>query len=67
LAAAQVLESSPRDRRGYRVLHHTYLHPAPTQAVAAELLDLPMSTYRRHLAAGPTGTRGGRPSRRSSG
>lgn len=51
-SAAQVLESSPRDRRGYRALHHTYLHPAPTQAAAAELLDLPMSTYRRHLAVG---------------
>jgi long-chain acyl-CoA synthetase len=25
------------------------LQPAPTQEVAAELLDLPFSTYRRHL------------------
>jgi hypothetical protein len=33
-------------------LHHTYLQPAPTQADAADLLRLPMSTYRRHLATG---------------
>jgi hypothetical protein len=51
--AAARLEASPRDRRGYRALHHTYLQPAATQAAAAELLDLPMTTtYRRHLAAG---------------
>lgn len=50
--AAARLEASPRDRRAYRALHHTYLQPAATQAAAAELLDLPMTTYRRHLAAG---------------
>jgi hypothetical protein len=52
MAAAQVLERSPRDRRGYRALHHTYLQPAPTQAAAAEVLGLPPTTYRRHLTAG---------------
>jgi hypothetical protein len=51
-AAAAVLERSARDRRAYRALHHTYLQPAGTQQRAAELLDLPMSTYRRHLAEG---------------
>jgi hypothetical protein len=50
--AAAVLERSPRDRLAYRALHHTYLQPAGTQQRAAELLDLPMSTYRRHLARG---------------
>jgi hypothetical protein len=50
-AAADSLQNSPRDMRFYRVLHHTYLQPAPTQEVAAELLDLPFSTYRRHLKA----------------
>jgi hypothetical protein len=50
-AAAQ-LAASPRDRRAYRALHHTYLQPAGSQQRAAELLDLPMSTFRRHLAAG---------------
>jgi hypothetical protein len=33
-------------------LHHTYLQPAETQQAAADLLRLPMTTYRRHLAAG---------------
>jgi hypothetical protein len=51
-AAAARLEASPRDRRGLRALHHTYLQPAATQAAAAELLDLPTTTYRRHLAWG---------------
>ena len=51
-AAAARLEASPRDRRAFRALHHTYLRPAPTQAAAAELLDLPTTTYRRHLALG---------------
>ena len=50
--AAGVLEQSARDRSAYRVLHHTYLQPAGTQQRAAELLDLPMSTYRRRLAEG---------------
>ena len=50
--AAARLEASPRDRRGFRALHHTYLQPAPTQAAAAALLDLPTTTYRRHLTAG---------------
>ncbi|WP_030023828.1 ATP-binding protein [Streptomyces monomycini] len=51
-AAATALEESPPDRRAFRALHHTYLRPAGTQTRAAELLRLPMTTYRRHLAAG---------------
>jgi hypothetical protein len=50
--AAATLAGSPRDRPAYRALHHTYLRPAGTQQAAADLLRLPMSTYRRHLAAG---------------
>jgi hypothetical protein len=46
---AEALQNSPRDLKLYRVLHHTYLQPAATQELAAELLDLPFSTYRRHL------------------
>ena len=37
---------------GIVALHHTYLRPAVTQQAAADLLDLPMSTFRRHLAEG---------------
>lgn len=47
--AAGAMQQTPRDVKFYRVLYHTYLHPAPTQEQAAELLDLPFSTYRRHL------------------
>jgi hypothetical protein len=50
--AASRLQSNPRDEKLYRALEHTYFHPAPTQEVAAEQLDLPFSTYRRHLTAG---------------
>jgi hypothetical protein len=50
--AAQLLQSSPRDEKFYRVLYRTYINPALTQEQAAELLDLPFSTYRRHLKAG---------------
>lgn len=50
--AAQVLQSSPKTNRAYRALHHTYFQPAATQELAAEVLDLPFSTYRRHLKEG---------------
>jgi hypothetical protein len=46
------LQSSPREAKWYRALDRTYLHPAPTQESAAELLDLPFGTFRRHLKAG---------------
>ncbi len=50
--AAESLESSQRAARGYRAVLHTYLKPASSQEQAADLLDLPFSTYRRHLAEG---------------
>ena len=49
---ASKLQSNPRDEKLFRALDHTYFHPAATQEVAAEQLDLPFSTYRRHLTAG---------------
>ena len=52
LEAARSLASSPRLARGYRALHHTYFEPAATQEQAADRLDLPFSTYRRHLNEG---------------
>ncbi|MBI4493773.1 MAG: AAA family ATPase [Chloroflexi bacterium] len=52
--AVESLQASPREAKWYRALHHTYLRPAPTQEAAAELLDLPFSTFRRHLTAGIT-------------
>jgi hypothetical protein len=50
--AAAMLQSNPRDEKLFRALDQTYFHPAPTQEIAAEKLDLPFSTYRRHLTAG---------------
>ncbi|MCZ6680144.1 MAG: ATP-binding protein [Candidatus Poribacteria bacterium] len=46
------LQSSPREAKFYRALYRTYLNPAPSQERAAEVLDLPFSTYRRHLKSG---------------
>jgi hypothetical protein len=51
-AAADRLRRHPRDDRLLRAVDRTYLHPAPTQEAAAELLGLPFSTYRRHLSEG---------------
>jgi hypothetical protein len=51
-STAETLQASPRDAKLYRAVYHTYLQPAPTQEQAAELLDVPFSTYRRHLKSG---------------
>jgi hypothetical protein len=50
--AVVTLQASPRDAKGFRALRRTYLAPAPSQEVAAQVLGLPSSTYRRHLSAG---------------
>ncbi|RMG98196.1 MAG: ATP-binding protein [Chloroflexi bacterium] len=49
---AASLQQTPRQAKFFRALHHTYFQPAPTQEKAAEVLDLPFSTYRRHLRSG---------------
>ncbi len=48
--AVDALRRHPRDDRLLRALDRTYLHPAPNQEAAAQVLGLPSSTYRRHLA-----------------
>lgn len=50
--AIELLQAAPREEKWYRAVFHTYLQPAPTQEIAAERLDLPFSSYRRHLKAG---------------
>lgn len=50
--AVAALGGHPRDEKLQHVLDRTYLRPAPTQERAAELLGLPLSTYRRRLAHG---------------
>ncbi|MEV6492723.1 ATP-binding protein, partial [Actinoplanes sp. NPDC051633] len=49
-AAVDGLAELPRGDRLRSVLQRTYLSPAPSQEAAAEVLGLPFSTYRRHLA-----------------
>jgi hypothetical protein len=49
--AAAILQATPADAKLFRVLNRAYLSPAPTLERAAELLDLPSSTFRRHLTA----------------
>ena len=48
----EALQASARDAKLYRAVYHTYLQPLATQEKVAEKLDLPFSTYRRHLKAG---------------
>jgi hypothetical protein len=50
--ASASLTGNPKDEKLYRAIYHTYLEPAPSQERAAELLDLPFSTYRYHLNKG---------------
>jgi hypothetical protein len=50
--AAGPLAESPREAPYFRALHTTYFQPARTQAVAAEIIGVPFSTYRRHLKRG---------------
>lgn len=46
------LRALPKGDRLYAVMYHTFLSPAPSQEKAAELVDLPFSTYRRYLSIG---------------
>jgi hypothetical protein len=46
---AESLTATPKLQKLHKVLWHTFFEPAPTQEAAAELLDLPFSTYRYQL------------------
>jgi hypothetical protein len=50
--ATESLQNHPRKTRGYRPVSLTYLRPGLSQERVSEMLDLPFSTYRRHLAEG---------------
>lgn len=49
-AAVAVLARERGGAERERLLVRTYLKPAPSQEAAAQILGLPFSTYRRHLA-----------------
>lgn len=53
-SAMESLQKSPREAKFYRALYHSYLHPAGTQEKAAEILDVSIATFHRHLKAGIT-------------
>ncbi|MCZ7680288.1 MAG: hypothetical protein M5U28_16580 [Sandaracinaceae bacterium] len=46
------LRASPKGQKFARALEATYLDPVGPQEQVADALGLPLSTYRRHLAAG---------------
>jgi hypothetical protein len=48
--AAETLRAHPRDEKLWRALHASCLDGVETQELAAERLDLPLSTFRRHLS-----------------
>ncbi|MCA9997673.1 MAG: hypothetical protein KDE56_18070 [Anaerolineales bacterium] len=50
--AADSLTGNPKDEKFFTAVYHTYLKPAPSQEIAAELLNLPLGTYRYRLAKG---------------
>ncbi len=50
--AAEQMRTAPKENKFYRAVYHTYIQPAATQEQAAELLDVPFSSYRRHLKSG---------------
>lgn len=50
--AAESLHKAPRDAKLYRAVQQTYFVSAHTQEEVAQQLDLPFSTYCRHLKAG---------------
>jgi hypothetical protein len=50
VAAIARVGEEPKGEPLRRVLDRTFLRPAPSQEAAAEVLGLPFSTYRRHLA-----------------
>ena len=52
VAAIECLRDDPKGAQLTAVLQRTFVHGTPTQEAAAEVLGLPFSTYRRHLAKG---------------
>ena len=50
--AADSLTGNPKDEKFYTAVYRTYLKPAPSQEATAELLNLPLGTYRYRLTKG---------------
>lgn len=54
LEVAQGMKTHPKTNKLYRALHVAYFHPVATQELAAEKLDVSLSSFRRHLQEGTT-------------
>lgn len=52
--AVDLIKNNAKQEKAFKALDRTYLRPATSQEQAAELLDLPFSTFRRHLTKGVT-------------
>lgn len=50
--ATDSLQFSRRQVKFHKALHHTYIEPAGTQEQVSEQIDVPFSSYRRHLKSG---------------
>ena len=50
--ACETMRGARREGKFLRALYHCYIKPAPTQERAAEAMNVPFSTYRRHLKSG---------------
>jgi hypothetical protein len=50
--AVASLQADPRDEKLHRALDRAYMRPAQSHEAAAELLGVPLSSFRRHLARG---------------
>ena len=48
----ELMGASPKEQRYHQALYHTYVKPTPSQEKAAELVDVPYSSFRRHLKEG---------------
>jgi hypothetical protein len=50
--AVATMDENPQDAKLGRALHAAFLRPAPSRELAAERIDVPFSTFRRHLSKG---------------
>ncbi len=47
--ATDKIKASPRDEKLHRVMFRTFFNPVGSQEAVADFLNIPFSTYRRHL------------------
>jgi hypothetical protein len=52
LEAVASMDENPQDAKLGRALQAAFLRPAPSREMAAERLDVPFSTFRRHVSKG---------------